>query len=143
MTQVTTDIREQVRQINEDVYGKGNVDLVEELYHEDFFNHTAQEGIPPDRDGEKAFVQAVHAAMSDTEATMDRIVIDGDKVAWRWTMRGKHTGEFMGVPASGNRVEITGNDIGVFRDGKLAELWNEVDMYDVMVQLGAIDPPAG
>lgn len=140
---MAADARELVRRINEDVYGEGRADLVDELYHEDFVNHSAQQGIPPTREGEKAFVQAVHAALSEPESTMDRFLQDGDKVAWRWTMRGKHTGEFMGVPASGNRVEITGNDIGLVRDGKLAELWTEVDMLDVMVQLGAIEPPTG
>lgn len=136
-----TNARELVRRINEELYGKGRVDLIEDLYHEDFVHHNPPEGVPPDRNGEKSFVQATHAALSHTEVRMDRFVQDGDKVAWRWTMRGKHTGAFMGVPPSGNTVEITGNDIGVIRDGKLAELWNEVDMYNVMVQLGAIEPP--
>ena len=138
---MAADARDLVRRINEDVYGEGRTDLIDELYHEDFVNHSAQEGIPPNREGEKAFVQAVHAALSDPESTMDAFLQEGDKVAWRWTMRGKHTGEFMGVPASGNRVEISGNDIGILRDGKLAELWTEVDMLDVMTQLGAMPSP--
>ena len=131
-----------VRRINEEVYGRGRVDLIDELYHEDYVNHSAPEGVPPTREGEKAYVQMLHSAMSDMEAQVEKILVDGDQVAWRWRTRGVHTGEFLGVPASGNRVEVAGNDIGLMRDGKLAELWMEVDMLDVMVQLGAIEPPA-
>lgn len=94
---MTASARELVRRINEEVYGEGRTDLIDELYHEDFVNHSAQQGIPPNREGEKVFVQAVHAAMSEPESTMERFLQDGDKVAWRWTMRGKHTGEFMGI----------------------------------------------
>lgn len=137
------DIREVIRRFSDDAHGKGKVELIDELCHEDFVNHTAPEGVPPDREGEKAFVQMVHDALSDMESTTERILVDGDQVAWRWRARARHTGEFMGVPPSGNEVEVTGNDIGIMRDGKLAELWAELDMLSVMTQLGAIEPPTG
>lgn len=137
------DVREVIRRINEEVYGASNVALIDDLLHEGFVNHTVMPGLPPDREGEKAFVRAVHAALSDTEATLERVLVDGDQVAWRWRMRGTHTGDFMGTPASGNRVDITGNDIGVMRDGRLTEMWGEVDMLSVMTQLVAIEPPGG
>jgi steroid delta-isomerase-like uncharacterized protein len=130
-------IRETIRRINEDVYGAGRVELVDELFHEDYIEHTAREGRSPGREGVKSFVQAMHAAISGAESSMDRFLLDGDQVAWRWTLRGKHTGEFMGVPASDREIEVTGNDLGVIRDGKLAEVWSEVDMLAVMTQLGA------
>lgn len=135
------DNREVIRRINEEVFGEGKLELIDELVHEDFVDHSAMEGVPPGRDGMKALAQMVHSALSDTDATMERIVIDGDEVAWRWSMWGRHTGEFMGIPATGNEVVVTGNDLGVMRDGKLAELWSMVDMLSVMVQLGAIESP--
>lgn len=134
--------RDVIRRINEELYGEGRVELVDELIHPEFVDHTAPEGFPPDREGQRAFVQMTHGGLSDTEATMDRIVVEGDQVAWRWTMRGTHTGELMGVPASGNRIELSGNDLGVMRDGKLAELWSEIDMMSLMTQLGALEQPA-
>lgn len=137
------DTHETIRRINTELYGEGRIELIDELIHPDFVNHTAPEGLPPGREGERAFVAMVHEALSDTEARMERIVIEGDQVAWRWWMKGTHTGEFLGVPASGNVIEITGNDLGVMRDGKLAELWGEVDMLSLMTQMGAIPAPTG
>lgn len=137
------DVRELMRRFNEEVFGQGKVDLIDELVHPDFVDHAPPEGIPPDRDGLAAFVRAVHDAFTDTAATLERLVVEGEQVAWRWRMTATHTGEFMGVPASGNRIEITGNDFGVVRDGKLAEMWAEMDMLSVMTQLGAIEVPTG
>lgn len=137
------DVREVLRRFNEEVFGKGKVELVDELVHPDFVDHTPPERVPPDRDGLKRFVEAVHAAFSDTDASLERLVVEGEQVAWRWQMSATHTGEFMGVPASGNRIEITGNDLGVMRDGKLAEMWAEMDMLSVMTQLGAVEAPTG
>ena len=134
------DAREVIRRFNLEVFGKGNVDIVDELLTADYVDHNGPQG-PMDRESLKQFVQAVHAAGSGWETTLNHVLVDGDKVAWRWTMRGKHTGEFMGVPPSGNEIEITGNDIGIMRDGKLAESWGEMDMLDLMQQLGAMEQP--
>ncbi|MDX1660120.1 MAG: ester cyclase [Nitriliruptorales bacterium] len=136
------DTREVIRRLNEDVFGKGNVDIVDELLAEDYVDHTGIEG-PMDREGLKAFVKTVHEAGSDWEVDLQHVLVDGDQVAWRWKMRGKHTGEFMGIPPSGNTLEITGNDIGIMEDGKLKESWGEMDMLDLMTQLGALDDPTG
>lgn len=136
------DAHDVLERFNEEVFGQGNVELIDELVHEDYVDHGGIQG-DMDRDGLKDFVQAVHAALSDTEATLERAVVDGNQIAWRWSMRGKHTGEFMGIPASGNVIEVTGNDIGVMRDGKIAEAWGELDTMDLMTQLGAIEPPTG
>lgn len=133
--------REVIRRISEEVLGQGRLDLVDELVHEDFVDHTAMEGVPGGREGLKAFARMVHSALSDASASVERTLIDGDQVAWRWSMWGKHTGEFMGIPATGSEVVVTANVLGVMRDGKLAELWSVVDMLSVMVQLGAIESP--
>lgn len=135
------DIREVIRQLNEDVFGRGRVDLIDDIVHEDFVDHTPLQGMAADREGLKSFVQAVRGSMSDIDVRLERVVVEGDNVAWRWGMSGTHTGEFMGVPASGNRVEMTGNDLGVMRDGKLAEMWGEMDGLSLMTQLGAIQAP--
>lgn len=134
------DAREIISRLNHDVFGKGNVEIVDELLTEDYVDHTGMEG-PMDREGLKDFVRAVHAAGSGWEVDLEHVLVDGDKVAWRWTMRGTHTGEFMGIPASGNEITISGNDIGVMRDGKLAESWGEMDNLSLMTQLGAMEAP--
>lgn len=135
------EVHELLKRFNEEVFGEGRIALTDELVHPEFVDHTAVQGIPPDREGLKGFVETVHGAFGDTHATMERIIVSDDQVAWRWRMTAKHTGEFMGIAATGNEIEITGNDLGVMRDGKLAEMWSEMDMLSLMAQLGAVEMP--
>lgn len=138
-----SDARETIRRIHEDAIGQGQAELIDELFHPEFVNHTAQEWEPPDRSGVEMVLDMLQSAFSDTEATVHRVVVDGDQVAWRWTLRGVHTGELLGIPPSGNRVEMAFNDLGTLRDGQLAELWTETDMLSLMTQLGALEGASG
>ena len=47
----------------------------------------------------------------------------------------------MGVPASGNRVEITGTTVYRISGGKIAETWTNYDMLGMMQQIGAVPSP--
>ncbi len=128
-----------IRPLIEDVYGEGKVELIDELIHEDYVEHPMPEGFSPDREGLKSFVQALHAALSDVDAKVERVLVDDDQLAFRWRITGTHTGEFMGIPASGNHIETTGNDVGVMREGKVVERWCEQDLLSLLTQLGALD----
>ena len=66
---------------------------------------------------------------------------DGDYVISRIVGRGKHTGDFMGVPASNNDVQMEGIAIHRIVDGKIVEHWSQVDAMGMLVQMGAIPPP--
>jgi len=134
------DTREHVRRFIEDVYGQGRVELIDELVHEDYIEHPMPAGFSPDREGLKSFIHALHGALSDTHAELERVLVDDGQVAFRWRVTGKHTGEFLGIPPSHNHVETTGNDVAVVRDGKIEERWCEQDLLSLMSQLGAIDP---
>ena len=134
-----TDAHELVRRLIEDVYGQGKVELIDELIHEDYLEHPMPAGFSPDREGLKSFVQALHGALSDVDASVERALVDGDEVAFRWRITGRHTGEFLGIPASHNHVETTGNDVAVVRDDKMLERWCEQDLLSLLTQLGAID----
>ena len=136
------DARDVLSRFIEEVYGEGRLEPIDDVVHEEYVDHTMMlPGVSPDREGVKRFVEMLHGALSDTNGTIERTLVDGDQVAWRWRMWGTHTGEFAGIPPSGNRIEITGNDVGVVRDGKLMERWCEQDMLSLMTQLGAIEPP--
>ena len=65
-------------------------------------------------------------------------VTEGDKLAFRWLLSGTHEGEFMGVPATGRRVEAMGMDIVRVADGKIVEHWGEFDAMGLLRQIGAI-----
>ncbi|MFF1355258.1 ester cyclase [Streptomyces sp. NPDC058297] len=76
----------------------------------------------------------------DLEFTIDDQITEGDRVCTRWTFSADHNGDFMGIPATGKQVTMTGTTIFRFReDGKIVEGWWENDRLGLMAQLGALD----
>ena len=63
---------------------------------------------------------------------------DGDLEAARTIVSGTHSGEFMGIPASGSAVEFESIDIIRLSDGKVAEHWGVTDVLSLMQQIGAV-----
>jgi predicted ester cyclase len=81
---------------------------------------------------------AWYAAFPDTHLTLEDLIAEGDTVAWRYTFRGTHQGEFMGAPATGKVVTFTGILISRFAGGKDVEEWESMDMLGFLQQLGVI-----
>jgi steroid delta-isomerase-like uncharacterized protein len=122
-----------------DIWNQRNLDLVEEIYAPDYVNHDLT--MPEDVRGIGAvreFYSRYQSAFPDAEITIEDQVAEGDKVVTRWTGRGTHKGELMGVPPSGNRVEVAGITISRIEGGKVAEEWDSYDALGLMQQIGAI-----
>ena len=64
-----------------------------------------------------------------------------DKVVSRVTYRGTHTGDLMGIPATGKPVTVSAIIIDKFSDGKIVESWRLFDQMAMMQQLGVIPAP--
>ncbi|WP_189190282.1 ester cyclase [Streptomyces albiflavescens] len=80
----------------------------------------------------------------DFTFTIDDQIAQGDRVSTRWTWNGVHNGDFMGIPATGQQVTMTGTT--VFRceeGGKIVEGWWQYDRLGLMAQLGALDALEG
>ena len=90
----------------------------------------------------RQFWTAFFTALPDLTATMEDLVISGDRVVGRFTYRGTHTSAFMGIPASGNPVEMRSIDIWRVEDGMFAEHWDELNLLEMFQQMGAL-PPLG
>lgn len=86
----------------------------------------------------KGFYRAFIDAFPDIEVTVEDVVIEGDRLAARCTVRGTHTGGGLGVGASGRRVEFTGLGMCVIKDGRFVEVWNEFDFLKMYDQLGLV-----
>jgi len=115
----------------------GDLDAVYELLAEDFVDHTPGEG-SGDRESYRLRAVALRGPFSEIRATSDELVAEGDLVCERWTCRVRHTGEFMGLRASGERLEVLGFAMYRLRDGKIVELWEVADRLGLMRQLGAL-----
>ncbi|MGH2839346.1 MAG: ester cyclase [Solirubrobacteraceae bacterium] len=127
--------------LNDEVWRQGNVDVIDELMTEDFVDHTPPPGVTGDREGLKQFLSGVHAGLADPQRTVEEHIEAGDRVVERWTLTAKHAGDWLGVPATGAQISVTGIDVYRFEDGRVADLRCEVDMLGLLGQLGAI--PAG
>ena len=117
-------------------------DLVDEFEAEGYVNHEAlfsAEG----REANRQFWQAFFAALPDVSASMEDLVIAGDRVVGRFVYRGTHTGDLMGIPASGNAVEMRSIDIWRTEDGMFAEHWDEINALQLFQQMGALPPLDG
>jgi steroid delta-isomerase-like uncharacterized protein len=77
-------------------------------------------------------------AFPDAHATIDDMVAEGDKVAARITWRGTHQGNFIGIPPTGKKFEMTNTAIFRIVNGKWAETWATVDNLGLLQQLGII-----
>jgi steroid delta-isomerase-like uncharacterized protein len=115
-------------------------DLVDQFVAEDYINHNAF--VADGREANRQFWTGFFAALPDLSATMEDLVISGDRVVGRFVYRGTHTGELMGIPASGNAVEMRSIDIWRVQDGMFVEHWDELNLMQVFQQIGAL-PPLG
>ncbi|WP_314224701.1 ester cyclase [Streptomyces zaehneri] len=76
----------------------------------------------------------------DFDFSLDDQIEQGDRVCNRWTWSGTHKGDFMGIPATGKQVGMTGTTVFRCRDdGKIVEAWWQYDRLGLMEQLGALD----
>jgi steroid delta-isomerase-like uncharacterized protein len=112
----------------------GFMDLVAEdmVEHEDLPFPEAPEG----KAGVRALFQSMFDAFPDFEMTIEDTIAEGDKVVTRVRATGTHQGEFMGIPATGRRIDVPLIDVARIRDGKIAEHWGVMDSASMMQQLG-------
>ena len=83
------------------------------------------------------------AAFPDLKYDVKDIIAEGDKVALRYSISGTHKGEFMGIPPTNKRVELSSLCMLRLVDGKVAEMWVENNSFVFMQQLGVVPLPAG
>jgi len=80
-------------------------------------------------------------AFPDVSLALEDLVVEGDRVAARMTMRGTHSGEYLGIKPTGRTVKVTGFEISKTRDGKYAETWGLLDIFSLLNQLGVQEMP--
>jgi len=114
---------------------------LDEIVAADIITHSQIPNVPPGREGGKMVHQGSLAAFPDGKTTTNDLIAEGDKVVERFTLVGTHKGDFMGIPATGKQVKVTGMSIFRIANGKIVEHWGENDVIGVMVQLGLMPAP--
>lgn len=95
-----------------------------------------------DLEGFDQFESMIRSAFSDIRHPIEDIVGEGGTVAARLRFEGNHTGDFMGVPASGKYFSIGGTAFMRITGGTVAEFWGFLDQMGLMQQIGGLATPA-
>lgn len=130
-----------IRRWFEEVWNKGREEAIDEMFAEDGIAHgLADESGEPLRGptGFKPFFRNFRTAFPDIEVVVEDTITEGEKVAARCTVRGKHQSDSLGFAATQRPMEITGMTIVRVRDGKIIEAWNNFDFMSMFKQLGAL-----
>ena len=72
---------------------------------------------------------------SDIEFTIPEVIGQGNRLVKHWNFKGTHTGDFFGMPASGNKLNLSGTTLVTIKDGKIAK---EHDFFDMMSMVGQL-----
>lgn len=86
----------------------------------------------------KQFWPTFYKAFPDIRFSFKHLIAEGDKVAFQEYWTGTHRGEFIGIAATGRRVELITTCIIRIANGKLMESWCTIDELRLMQQLGVI-----
>jgi steroid delta-isomerase-like uncharacterized protein len=129
-----------VRRNTEEVQSQGNFDVFEELFADDFLDHTPQPGRTPDKDGAREPYRTLRAAFPDFHAVIHWQLADGDRVTTYKTYHGTHRGTFLGVAPTGRTIHFETVDVMQVRNGKITAHWGVANLFSLMEQLGAWPP---
>ena len=124
-----------VRLQHEEIWSKGNLALVDQIYARNFVCHFIVGQEWRGHQGLVEAVQAHRASFPDWTEQIDDIIAEGDMVVTRFTSRGTHHGEFEGISPTGRHVTIA--EVAVYRieRGKIAEQWGFPDVLSLQRQL--------
>jgi steroid delta-isomerase-like uncharacterized protein len=118
------------------VFNAGNVAVADQFITADYIQNTP--GVPSGSQALQGMVAGIHTAFPDIQYTVYELATEGDYVAARMLISGTQEGDFMGIPATGNRVAAQSINFWRVENGKLAEHWEVVDQLSFFQQLGII-----
>ena len=83
----------------------------------------------------KAFYSNYLSGFTEIEWEIKEAFGQGNKLIKHYNFKGKHTGDFFGIPASGNYLDLSGTTIVTMRDGKIAKEHDFFNMQTILDQL--------
>ena len=134
---MAVDIKQSYRRLLEEAYGKGNVDVLDEICDPAFKTHITLTG-DSDLRQEKENIRMFRTAFPDLKCTVLAAFAEGDTATIQFRMSGTHQGalSLLGIPPTGKRATVDGISVGRFRSGKLVENWTQWDAPALLQQLG-------
>src|SRR4051794_24899721 len=112
-----------VRRNTEQVQGQGDFVLFDELFADDFVDHTPQPGTTADKAGVRVLYNRLRDAFPDFRPEIHWQTVDGDIVTTYTTYHGTHLGDFLGIVPTGKAIQFETVDAMRVRDGRISDHW--------------------
>jgi steroid delta-isomerase-like uncharacterized protein len=125
-----------VKTLYKTVFQKHDFGKLDEIMRDDYIQHN--EDTPQGKAGFKKFFEQMFKAMPDFSYTMKKIIAEGDTVMMYSTTTATHKSEWLGNPATGNKLNFDVVDIFRIESGKIAEHWDVADTLKLFTQVGKI-----
>jgi len=140
----TDEAKAVVRRNTEEVQGKGRFEVFEELFADDFVDHTTQPGtgMTPDKAGVRRLYMYIREAFPDFRAEIHWQLADGDRVTTYKTYHGTHEGPFLGIAPTHRKIHFESIDVMRVQNGKITDHWGVGNLLSLMQQIGGWIPPA-
>jgi predicted ester cyclase len=134
------ELETKIQQVGEEAWYKGNVDALDEVYATDYVSHRPPF---PDLNGleaAKQYVAGSRLGYSDYQTIYTEWIAEGDSIAYRYTMRMKHTGvsPSIPIPPTGKELTLEGCVVVHVKNGKVIEEWEYSDYLGFLQQLGVV-----
>ena len=130
-----------VRRNTEEVQSLGNFNVFEELFADDFVDHTPQPNTTPDKKGVRDLYHRLRAAFPDFHAVIHWQLADGDRVTTYKTYYGTHDGSFLGIAPTHREIHFESVDVMRVQNGKITDHWGVGNLLSLLQQIGAWKPP--
>ena len=126
-----------IRDYFNEVWNKGNLDLLDDLLSPNYLNHSSSiPDSPPGPLGLKPIITAMRNAFPDLHYTIQDLIITKDRIVARVKMTGTHTGDFFGTPPTNKKISVNQINIEYIENGRITEHWRITDENTMMNQLG-------
>jgi steroid delta-isomerase-like uncharacterized protein len=127
-----------IRRFIREVINEDRMDRADDLVVEDFVELDPLSGQRQGREGLKEVLRTMRAAFPDMHWVVHEMVAEGDTVVTRFSWTGTHRGAFLGVPATGRRVDVKGVVMDELVGGKMSRSRLLMDSLGMMQQLGVV-----
>jgi predicted ester cyclase len=127
-----------VRRAVEEVQRRGDFDVYEDLYADDFVDHTPQQGFGSDKAGVRELYRTLRATFSDFNPVIHWQAAEGSLVTTYKIYHGTHTGDFFGIAPTGREVHFEVVDAMRVTNGQIVEHWGVGNLLSVVSQIGGL-----
>jgi steroid delta-isomerase-like uncharacterized protein len=141
------DPRQLISKFVEELWNKRQFDVADEIFAKDCVTHQLRSGVPVDAvlrgpEAIKEHVAGWIASFPDLRFNIEQMLREGDRVVMQLVMEGTHQSTWLGIPASGKKVEIRMFTVHRVVQGKIVEDWVLVESLGLLQQLGVIPDTA-